>query len=420
MKLRTLAAALVLIAAGLAGLSMAGIVSFDKLLAARPLDWKADTKSLSDKGQIQAEKHAQPPAISVAKVKAAPFTETVFITGSLVPRDEVLVVPEVQGLQITGYGAEVGDNVEKGQVLATLSKATLNAELDENAAAIARAEAAIKQAESQIAEAEANAVQRQASLKRAAPLKKSGYLSESIFDERTAAAKSAAARVRSAQDGLSLAKAEKSQLEARRRDIVWRLERTDIRAPTSGIISARTARTGAMASNAAEPLFRIISNGEFELAAEVSEAQLARVKPGQRAILQVTGAGTLTGKVRIVSPQIDVTDRLGDVRIFLGQNPSLKSGAFARGHIEVARSQGLAVPAAALLYDGTKPRVLRVENNRVQAVEVETGLRSGTLVEIRSGLSAGDIVVTKAGTFLRDGDVIAPVPPASAKVSEVQ
>ena len=45
----------------------------------------------------------------------------------------------------------------------------------------------------------------------------------------------------------------------------------------------------------------------------------------------------------------------------------------------------------------------------VSLVSVETGIRDGAYIEIVSGLSAGDQIVTKAGAFVRDGDMINPV-----------
>jgi HlyD family secretion protein len=48
-----------------------------------------------------------------------------------------------------------------------------------------------------------------------------------------------------------------------------------------------------------------------------------------------------------------------------------------------------------------------------ERVAVETGIRDGGFVEILSGLAAGDTVVTKAGSFVRSGDRINPVPAAA-------
>ena len=175
-------------------------------------------------------------------------------------------------------------------------------------------------------------------------------MAESAYDQREQAARTAEAQLVAAQDGLKVAEAEKAQIEAQRRELMWRRGRTEVLAPADGIISRRIARVGGFAAGSAEPMFRIVANSEIELDAEVIETRLAGVREGQDARVEVTGLGTIAGKVRLVSPEVDKATRLGRVRIFLGDNPGLRVGAFARGTIETAKGSGLAVPASAILY----------------------------------------------------------------------
>jgi multidrug efflux pump subunit AcrA (membrane-fusion protein) len=141
------------------------------------------------------------------------------------------------------------------------------------------------------------------------------------------------------------------------------------------------------------------------------------VKVGQPARVDVAGIGEIAGKVRLVSPEVDRATRLGRVRIYLGDNPALRVGAFARGTIETATSRGLAVPASAVLYGSEGPTVQVVRDHKVETRPVKIGLSVGALAEVREGLSEGDLVVARSGTFLRDGDAVRPVM-AKAKVSE--
>jgi RND family efflux transporter MFP subunit len=373
----------------------------------------------SGKSPVQERAPPAPPAATVAEVAPADFKETILVTGSLVPRNEILVAPEIEGLRVLTLHAEEGDHVVKGQVLATLVYESLEAQLAQNAASMARADAAIEQARSNIVQAEARLDEANSAYERAKPLRQSGFMAESVYDQRESAAKTAAAQLVSARDGLRVAEAERAQVDAQRRELAWRKANTEVKAPADGIVSRRTARVGALASSIAEPMFRIIARGEVELEAEVPEAQLAAVKPEQHAEVSVAGFPEITGRVRLVSPEIDKSTRLGRVRIAL-DGKGLPIGAFARGTIVTERDRGLAVPASSVLYGPESAYVQTVKDGRVATRAVKTGLRTAGLIEIREGLAAGDVVIAKAGTFLRDGDAVRPVRGRTKMVDETR
>ena len=358
--------------------------------------------------------------VTVARVGPADFAETVLATGSLVAREEILVGPEVEGLRITEVLADEGARVKKGDVLARLVADTLDAQVAQNAAAIARSSAAIAQAKASIVQAEARVVENHNALERAKPLRGAGHMTEAVFDQREQAARTANAQLEATKDGLLLAEAEKAQVEAQRRELMWRRGRIEVTAPADGIVSRRMARVGGYATGAAEPMFRIVAKGEVELDAEVVETRLAAVTEGQTARVEVAGLGTIAGKVRLVSPEVDKSTRLGRVRIFLGDNPGLRVGSFARGIIATSNGNGLAVPASAVLYGPDGPTVQVVRANRVETRRIKTGLASGAMVEIREGLEDGDLVVARSGTFLRDGDAVRPVITERTKLSEAR
>jgi HlyD family secretion protein len=94
-------------------------------------------------------------AINVVPVEKTAFDETILVTASLAPREEVLVSPQIEGLRIEEILVEEGDKVAAEQVLAKLSDGTVRAQLAQLQAGLSRADAAIAQARSQIAQAEA-------------------------------------------------------------------------------------------------------------------------------------------------------------------------------------------------------------------------------------------------------------------------
>jgi HlyD family secretion protein len=153
-------------------------------------------------------------------------------------------------------------------------------------------------------------------------------------------------------------------------------------------------------------LFRSIANGEIELEGELTETQLPRLREGAEARVTVDGERFIEGRVRNVFPEVDRATRLGKVRISLQKDPALRIGSFARGTVEVARRTGVAVPIASVLHGAEGASVLAVVSDKVEARKVRTGLSAEGFVEISEGLKAGEAIVARAGSFLRDGDVV--------------
>ena len=376
------------------------------------------------KPAAKPEASAAPPtaalaiAVTAVRVEKVELIETALVTGSLVAREEILVGPEVEGLRITEVLADEGQRIKKGQVLARLVSDTLEAQLAQNDASMTRSQAAIAQARSNIVSAEARVVEARNAYNRGAPLKKSGYLSESGMDQRESAMKTSEAALAAAQDALKVAEADKAQVEAQRREIAWKRGRAEVVAPADGLISRRIARIGGFAAGAAEPMFRIIANGEVELDAEVTETRLSRIKVGQPVEVAVAGGVTANGKVRLVSPEIDKATRLGRVRVLLGDSPELRIGAYARGQIETGRGRGLAVPVAAVLYGPDGASLQMIVDGRISTRRVKLGLEQAGRIEVIEGLVGGEVVVARAGTFLRDGDAVRPVIGEMRRLSE--
>ena len=351
---------------------------------------------------------AKPPAVTVTEAKKISFVDNVLVTGSLAPREEVLVGPEIDGYRLTELLAEEGDYVKKGQVLAKLSREILEAQLAQNSASLSKTQASIDQVRNQIAESEATLRQAEDAFNRVKPLRESGVASQASFDEREAAFRTARARLAAQKEGLKFAEAEQILMQAQRRELEIKLGRTDIRAPADGIVSRRTARMGAVSSSSAEPLFRIIKDGDIELDAEVPEFYMTKLKAGQRARVEIEGDGERKGTVRLVSQEVNTSSRLGRVRIFLGGAADLPIGMFAKAMIDAGQRDAIGVPSTAVLYQNESATVLAVLDGKVRERTVKPGLFAGDSVEIKEGLKEGEVVVMRAGSLLRSGDSISP------------
>lgn len=182
-----------------------------------------------------------------------------------------------------------------------------------------------------------------------------------------------------------------------------------VEAPVAGMISAATALIGMTVSRLSEPLFKIIADGEFDMAAQASAAEMRRLEPGQTATIRVAGAGEVSGKVRQVATSIEPNTQLGRVFITIDATRRLLANAAARATIKTGESCGIGIPLTAVLYGDAGTVVQVVRHDRVETHRVETGLMAGGQVEIREGLSEGDVVVARAGSLLREGDRVRPI-----------
>ena len=357
-----------------------------------------------------------PPSVSVVVAKLGEITSNVEVTGTLRPRETVEVGAGVDGLKIVELDADTGDEVKAGDVLARLETDMIETDLQQNEAQIARSEAALAQAKTQIENAKAVATEADAALARAQPLAKKGIVGQDVLDQRVQAATSAKASLANAQQGVAVAQADKAVLEATRRQLQLKKDKATVKAPTDGLVLSRSAKLGSVVSSASGPLFEIAREGLIELAAAVPETQLATLTKGQAVTVSLPGSDdTLQGEIRLVSPKVDETTRLGDVRVALPKSDALHVGSFARGAVQVARTRGVVVPRSAVVFDGDTASVQVVQDGTIDTRKVELGVSDGTSVEIRDGVTAGEQVVATAGTFVRDGDRVTPVPVKTAE-----
>jgi HlyD family secretion protein len=388
----------------------ADLFAFSLLLAlAAPLGAQADTAEAAE--TTAAETEAVLPAISVATVTSQVLRDRVIISGMIGPVERVQVAPLIEGQPIEALLADVGDVVQAGDVLATLSKSTLELQLSQSNASIASARATIAQAEAQLLEAQSAANEAVRVNERTAALRAQGTASQAAADTAAANAISATARVTVAAQSLEAARAQVALVEAQMENAELSLERTEVIAPVSGTIVGRNATLGSIATAAGDPLFVIVKDSALELQGDVAEIDLLRLEAGQPASLRLVGSITpLTGSVRLVEPTIDMTTRLGRARVTIDDASAVRSGMFAEAEVIAAERETTTIPITALGAFNGQPTVMKVADGVVSRVEVTPGIRDGGFVEILEGLAVGDTVVAKAGAFVRDGDRINPVP----------
>jgi len=333
------------------------------------------------------------PALTVttAKPEQARLPLGLTANGNVAAWQEAVIGSESNGLRLMEVKVNVGDVVRKGEVLAAFDAAPVEAD-------VAQAKAAVQ-------EAEANAAAARADAKRARALQSSGALSEQQITQYITAERTAAARVASAKATLA-----QQQL---------RLKYTQVVAPDAGLISARSATVGAVAGVGTE-MFRMIRQGRLEWRAEVTAAELPRIRPGQKAVVQTAGGKDVQGRVRTVAPTVDAQSRVAlvyvDLPPALSANAPLKAGMFASGQFALGESAALTVPQQAIAVRDGFSYVFRLNaDGRVSQLKVATGRRLGDRVEVTGGLAPDALVVTSGAGFLNDGDLVRNVPALAAR-----
>ncbi|WP_313175459.1 efflux RND transporter periplasmic adaptor subunit [Massilia sp.] len=320
--------------------------------------------------------------VSTARPSTAELPLRMGANGNVAAWQEAVIGSESNGLRLLEVRVNVGDVVKKGEVLAVFSADTVNAD-------VAQARAALQEAQANAEEAAANA-------RRGEALRSSGAMSEQQVAQYLTAANTATARVAAARATLT-----QQQL---------RLKYTNVVAPDSGVISARNATVGAVVGAGTE-LFRLIRQGRLEWRAEVTAADIGRIKPGTRAVVKAANGSEVTGKVRMIAPTVDAQTRTALVYVDLppamSGNAPLKAGMFAGGEFEMGASNALTVPQQAIAVRDGFNYVFRLNaDSRVSQQKITTGRRLGERIEVLGGLAPDAQIVVSGAGFLNDGDLV--------------
>lgn len=350
------------------------------------------------------------PAIVITQAVTRNMVDKVVATGTVKAVEEVYIQPLVDGLPVKALNADVGDKVTADSTLATLSNDALVLQKAETQATRAKSQATLAQLQAQLIEAQANESQTELQRVRSVSMGEKGTVSTSTVEQATAAAAANKARVSSAEQAIAVQQADLKVVDSQIADIDLKLARTDVKTPVSGTVASRNARVGAIANGSGEPLFTIIRDNSLELVTDVSESDITKIVAGQKATISLSGSREkLKGSVRLVSPTVDATTRLGAVHISIDDDGKARAGMYGSTEIVVNQADGIALPLTAVNNDPDGASARSVENGVVKFVSVETGIQDGAYIQIVKGLKAGQEVVAKAGAYVRDGDHITPV-----------
>nr|WP_269476131.1 efflux RND transporter periplasmic adaptor subunit [Pseudomonas mendocina] len=334
-----------------------------------------------------------------ATVQRSDIESSVNALGTLQPRRYVDVGAQASG-QIHKLHVDVGDHVEQGQLLVEIDPSTQQARVDAGRYSIdsLKAQLAEQRAEYELARQQHQRQQRLAERQAT----------------RTEDVQVAATRMQATQARIAMFQAQIHQAEATLRSDEAELGYTRIYAPMSGTVVALDARVGQTlnAQQQTPLILRIAKLSPMTVWAQVSEADIGRIRPGMpawfttlsgegrrwearvRQILPVPpkpleqmsqGGGSPTesstgGRVVLYTVLLDVDN---------DDNTLMAEMTTHIFFIDGSAQDTLSIPLAALQADGQSVMVVG-KGNDLQAREIRTGLRDRLSIQVLSGLDEGD------------------------------
>ena len=326
---------------------------------------------------------------STAKVVRRDFSSSVLATGAVNPQvgAEVRVGARISG-KVEHLYANIGDYVKKGQVVAELEKADLEA-------AVARMQAEVKVAEAKVVDAESRVKLADLEYQRQQNLIKEDFTSQQAVDK-------ALKEKESAKAGLQLANRQLDAARAALKEARVKLSYATITAPIAGVIASVSTQQGeTVAAGLNAPTFvTIIDLKRLQVDAYVDEVDIGKIKTGQEAVFTVDAfpAREFNGKIVAIYPKAVIQENVVNydvvVEITDPYDGLLRPEMTASVTISLAkRAQVLAVPAKAVKRDRGKNIVYVQSETAPEPREVKVGWKDGQWIEIATGLKEGQTVL---------------------------
>jgi RND family efflux transporter MFP subunit len=336
--------------------------------------------------------------------------ELLTANGYVQARRNAAVSAELTGRLAMLYVQE-GSRVEKGQIVAELASADLQAR-------VARAETELAVRAAAIDEARAERTDAENALVRERTLQERGLGTQAVVDAAQARRDLVAARIETATQQRAAAEAELRLARAE-------LDKTRIRAPFSGTVLRKNAEVGEMVapvslggSGSRGAIVTIAALDSLDVEVDVNEAYIARLRLGQPARV-VTDAYPDTAFAARVRQIVPTSDRqkatvlvkaeilAPDARLLPDMGAKVTFLTDAASPHEVTSRAGPTLPEAAVQREGAETFVWIVRDNRtVERRSVAMRPGANGRVEITNGLAGGETVVVRAAKPLRDGQKV--------------
>jgi len=342
----------------------------------------ARSATQSKEREAAAASAGQVPTVTIIVPGQSQVARAITASGPLAAKRDQPIGIAGSGGRVIRVLVDAGNWVHAGQVLAVIDRSV-------------QAQEAVQLA-AQVEAARANAALAQSNYERAVALQGRGFVSKAEIDSKKATRDAANAQVCVAQAQLAATRAE--------------IGRLNVVAPVSGLILARSVEIGQVVGPGSGALFRLAEAGKMEMRAQLSQQDLADIHVGIPATVTPIGsARSYAGTVWQVAPVIDPQSRLGDVRIAVSYDPSMRPGGFAEARITAGTTTAPMLPQSAVLSDDKGNYVYIINGkNEVERRDIQIGSVNDNGVTIGGGLSGNEAVVLSAGPFLSPGQKVNP------------
>ena len=301
-------------------------------------------------------------------------------TGTVHARETAIVSAQVMG-RIQQVMVREGDSVRAGQTLVVLDDAALRASTDQ-------AQAAVKAAQSEQIAAQTDTKLAASTLERYKQLQAEKSVSPQEMDEVSRRAEAAAARLDAVRAQTDAARAQESGARTM-------LGYTRLLAPFSGIVTARMADPGTMASPGV-PLLQVDQTGILQLDATVDESAISTIHKGMKAQVEIDGGNStsLAGTVAEIVPAADPASHSFLVKIDLPSSSQLRAGMYGTAEFANGTRQAIVIPRSAAVMRGSLASVYILDGQGIaQLRSLTLGAAQGNLIEVLSGISSGEKLV---------------------------
>jgi RND family efflux transporter MFP subunit len=301
-------------------------------------------------------------------------------TGTVHARETAIVSAQVMG-RIQQIMVREGDSVRAGQTLVVLDDAALRASTDQ-------AQAAVKVAQSEQAAAQTDAKLAASTLERYKQLQAEKSVSPQEMDEVSRRAEAAAARLDAVRAQTDAARAQESGARTM-------LGYTRLLAPFSGMVTARMADPGTMASPGV-PLLQVDQAGALQLDATVDESAISAIHKGMKAQIAIDGGNSLSlaGTVADIVPAADPASHSFLVKIDLPSSSQLRAGMYGTAEFANGTRQAILIPRSAVVMRGSLASAYILDGQGIaQLRSLTLGATQGNLIEVLSGISSGEKLV---------------------------